>query len=98
MANPRRRRLLGGIGMCLIVLAAIWLLPVLALAPVVPGGAWALALAALLITPVPVYLLMRMRGAGWYPGKWFRLLVLRPFWYLQLCVLLLPIGELGRAA
>ncbi|HLV26016.1 MAG TPA: metallophosphoesterase [Gemmatimonadales bacterium] len=99
MARPRRRELLGRIASFLAILAAIWLLPTLALAPVIVGGAWTLALVALLATPLPIYMLIRLRNSDWYPGKWFRLLVLRPFWYVQLCVLLLPIGALlGGAA
>jgi predicted MPP superfamily phosphohydrolase len=92
MAVVRRRQALGRVAIFLAILAAIWLLPALALAPVVMGGGWTVALAALLITPLPIYLLIRVRNSGWYPGKWFRLLVLRPFWYAQLCVLLLPVG------
>jgi predicted MPP superfamily phosphohydrolase len=95
MAVVRRREVLGRVAIFLAILAAIWVLPALALAPVVPGGGWTVPLAALLLTPLPVYLLIRVRNSGWYPGKWFRLLVLRPFWYAQLCVLLLPIGTVA---
>lgn len=86
--------MLGGTAAFLLVLAAIWLLPGLALAPVVPGGAWTAALVALLVTPLPLWVLLRLRRRRAYPGKWFRLFVLRPFWYAQLCVLLLPAGAL----
>jgi predicted MPP superfamily phosphohydrolase len=60
-------------------------------APVVPGGGWTVALAALATTAPLAALLLGFRRQL-YPGALFRLLVMRPFWYSQL---LLPV--LGAA-
>ncbi len=98
MARPRRRALLGGIASALGVLACIWAIPAALLVPVTPGGALTLVLVAAAITPLPLLLVIQSRMRGWYPGRWFRLLVLRPFWYAQLCVLLLPIGAVAGMA
>lgn len=53
--------------------------------PVLPGGALAIVAAALLGL-VPLAVLVRGIRGGRYPGKWTRLLALRPFWYLQLAL------------
>lgn len=63
------------------------------LAPVVPGGAIAVVVAALL-SALPLFALARLFGGGRYPGAAMRLWVLRPFWYLQL---LLPLLSLSGA-
>lgn len=49
-----------------------------------PAVACVVALAIYTIVPLVVFL----RHAGWpsYPGKWFRLLVVRVFWYVQLAL------------
>lgn len=49
-----------------------------------------LALAVYTTAPLAVFL----RKGGWpsYPGKWFRLLVVRVFWYVQLSLPLITIG------
>lgn len=61
----------------------------------VPGGAWVVAAVAVYVN-VPLVVFLRWRGWPFYPRAWFRLLVVRPFWYVQL---LLPIvaaaGVLG---
>jgi len=72
----------------LLLLLTQWLLVGAALAPVLPGGWATLIVVALVATPLPLALIMRQRVAGGYPGRWTRLLVVRPFWYLQLLLLL----------
>jgi predicted MPP superfamily phosphohydrolase len=60
-----------------------WLVIGLAVAPVVPGGWLAiLALAVLGLAPLGVFLRGFVRGL--YPSAATRILVLRPFWYVQL--------------
>lgn len=63
----------------------------------VPWGATAVGLVALYVT-VPLAVVIVHRGWPFYPGAAFRLLVVRPFWYVQL---LLPVaaaaGLLGIA-
>ncbi|HUQ46104.1 MAG TPA: metallophosphoesterase [Gemmatimonadaceae bacterium] len=51
---------------------------------------WAPAamIALALYTTVPLVAFFRWRGWPFYPGRWFRLGVVRPFWYVQL---LLPL-------
>ena len=79
-----------------LLLLTQWLLVGAALAPVVPGGWLALLGVALVATPLPLALLIRQRLAGGYPGRWTRLLVVRPFWYVQLLLLLAgPATALG---
>lgn len=69
-----------------------------ALAPLIPGGWGALAAVAAISTLCPLALLLWMRTRGVYPGRWTRLLVIRPFWYLLLTLLLLgPVAALGAA-
>ena len=83
----------------LLLLATQWLLVGVALAPVVPGGWVAVALLATLLTPLPLALLIRARLAGAYPGRWTRLLLVRPFWYVQLFLLLAgPVTAVGLGA
>ena len=64
----------------------------------VPWGATAVGLLALYVT-VPLAIVIVYRGWPFYPGAAFRLLVVRPFWYVQL---LLPVvaaaGLLGIVA
>jgi len=54
------------------------------LAPVMPGR-WAGALALAVVTSLPLGMFL-LRGRGKYPGAAFRLLVARPFWYVQLAL------------
>jgi predicted MPP superfamily phosphohydrolase len=62
-------------------------------------GAAIVVLAIALYTTVPLVAFVRWRGWPFYPGRAFRLLVVRPFWYTQL---LLPLvagaGLLGLMA
>lgn len=62
-------------------------------------GAALVVLAIALYTTVPLLAFVRWRGWPFYPGRGFRLLVVRPFWYTQL---LLPLvagaGLLGLIA
>jgi predicted MPP superfamily phosphohydrolase len=62
-------------------------------------GAAIVVLAIALYTTVPLVAFVRWRGWPFYPGRAFRLLVVRPFWYTQL---LLPLvagaGLLGFMA
>ena len=51
-------------------------------------GAVAALVAVALYTTLPLIAFVRWRGWPFYPGKAFRLLVVRPFWYAQL---MLPI-------
>ena len=46
--------------------------------------------AVAIYTTVPLIAFMRWRGWPFYPGKAFRLLVVRPFWYAQL---MLPLAS-----
>jgi hypothetical protein len=69
-------------------LAACWTVVGLLLAPVLPGG-WAGVALLAAATTAPLAALVASRRGGRAPGKAFRLLVLRPFWYAQL---LLPLA------
>src|SRR3954471_4998248 len=51
-------------------------------------GALALTVAVAAYTMAPLVAFIRWRGWPFYPGRAFRLLVVRPFWYTQL---LLPL-------
>jgi len=69
-----------------------------ALVPLIPGGWATFATVALLVTLAPPYSIFRSRGSGRYAGRWNRLLVLRPYWYLILSLLLLgPLALAGAA-
>jgi len=109
----RARRGVGGF----IVMAALWLVACWSvvgglLAPMAPGGWWTVAAAAVLAaTPLGALVLGFRRRV--YPGAFFRVWVLRPFWYSQLLLPLLAgaglvgivaglpfgaAGDVGRAA
>lgn len=80
----------------LAILTVVWGPVGAVLAPLLPGGWSTVAVLATLATPVPLAALLRLRGSGHYPGRLFRLLALRPFWYLQLVLLLLgPVVAVG---
>jgi predicted MPP superfamily phosphohydrolase len=86
------------LGTFLALLTAVWLVVGVVVAPLLPGGWGTLAAVALLVTPLPLALILRQRARGRYPGRWTRLLVLRPFWYAQLLLLLAgPVALLGLA-
>ena len=60
-----------------------------------PGAALVVLLVAL-YTTVPLVAFVRWRGWPFYPGRAFRLLVVRPFWYTQLMLpLVSAAGLLG---
>jgi len=61
-------------------------------------GAWLLVLAIALYTTVTLLAFARWRGWPFYPGRGFRLFVVRPFWYTQLLLpLVASAGLLGLA-
>jgi predicted MPP superfamily phosphohydrolase len=62
-------------------------------------GAAAAVVAVALYTTVPLIAFVRWRGWPFYPGRGFRLLVVRPFWYTQLMLpLVSAAGLLGLLA
>ena len=79
-------------------LVLAWTTLIVLAAGLFPGAALAV-LAIALYTTVPLVAFVRWRGWPFYPGRAFRLLVVRPFWYTQL---LLPLvagaGLLGLIA
>lgn len=78
------------------LLAALWATIGIAIAPLLPGGWWGLAAIAAVLTLLPLATLVRLRASGGYAGRWMRLLLLRPFWYVTLALLLLaPLAALG---
>lgn len=78
--------------------AAWWLLLGLVLAPALPGGWLTLLLAAVVFAGVPLQFLRRALS-GAYPSAAIRLLVFRPFWYVQLAVpLMATAGVIAFAA
>ena len=56
--------------------------------------AGAIVSAVALYTTLPLIAFVRWRGWPFYPGKAFRLLVVRPFWYAQLMLPLVSAGGL----
>ena len=58
-----------------------------------PGALLAL-IAVALYTTLPLVAFVRWRGWPFYPGKGFRLLVVRPFWYAQLMLPLVSAAAL----
>jgi uncharacterized protein len=79
-------------------LVLAWTTLVVLAAGLFPGAAFVVIVIAL-YTTVPLVAFVRWRGWPFYPGRAFRLLVVRPFWYTQL---LLPLvagaGLLGLIA
>lgn len=79
-------------------LLVAWTTLIVLAAGLFPGAAF-IVLAIMLYTTVPLVAFVRWRGWPFYPGRAFRLLVVRPFWYTQL---LLPLvagaGLLGLIA
>lgn len=78
----------------LLVTAACWTLIGLLLAPVVPGGAAAVAALAV-VASAPLLVLVRGFTRRSYPRRSIRLFVIRPFWYVQL---LLPFAAIAGLA
>ena len=68
-------------------LLAAWGTLTVLVADVAPWAAGVLVALAV-YTTLPLLAFMRWRGWPFYPGRLFRLLVVRPFWYVQL---LLPV-------
>lgn len=67
----------------LTVTTTCWLVTGLLVAPLLPGGWWTFAIAALLLS-APILVLVRGFTRQTYPRRSIRLFVLRPFWYVQL--------------
>ena len=84
------------VAILLTILAVLWGVVGVVLAPLLPGGWWTMLAIAIFATPLPLALLLVERSRGLYPGRWTRLLVLRPFWYTQLALLVVaPLTVLG---
>src|SRR6478736_542542 len=100
---PEHRRARGAARLSTILVRAIaylviaWATLVVLARGLFPGAALVVVLVAL-YTTVPLVAFVRWRGWPFYPGRGFRLFVVRPFWYTQL---LLPLvagaGLLGLA-
>src|SRR3954465_14513442 len=92
-SHPRRRSSAPSIALRLVTyLVASWgVLALLAsgLAPLALEATIAIAV----YTTLPLLAFIRWRGWPFYPGKAFRLLVVRPFWYTQL---ILPLAAAAR--
>ena len=92
----------GGGGGRLLLVVALWLgvcwsIIGALLAPELRDG-WLTVLAAAVVTTLPLPVLLWCRRRGHYPGAFFRLVVLRPFWYAQLLLpLLAAAGAIGVA-
>lgn len=79
-------------------LVLAWATLVVIAAGLFPGAAL-LVLALAAYTTVPLVAFVRWRGWPFYPGRAFRLLVVRPFWYTQLMLpLVAGAGLLGLLA
>ncbi|MFL5574932.1 MAG: metallophosphoesterase [Gemmatimonadaceae bacterium] len=101
-SRARRRSRRGATVGRLLATVALWLLACWGIvgalaAPVVPGG-WLAVLGAAVLSTLPLGALVWGRRGGHYPGRFFRLLVLRPFWYAQLLLPLLAVAGLLGAA
>ncbi len=64
----------------------------IALSFAVSSALGALVFAWALFTTVPLIAFLQWRGWPFYPRRWFRLLVVRPFWYTQLLLPLVSVG------
>ena len=76
------------LGVVLTVLATAWVVVGALLAPELQGGWTSVALAAALVTVVPLGLFLVTRVLGIYPGRLFRLTVFRFMWYAHFLLLL----------
>jgi len=98
-AARERRRIATFLLVVLSVLTACWAVVGALAAPLLPGGAVTATLVYLLLTLVPLVVFILTRALGLYAGAAVRLLVFRPLWYAQFCVLLLaPVALLGALA
>jgi predicted MPP superfamily phosphohydrolase len=94
--HPHQDSLLPIVAILIALLAILWAVVGVALAPLLPGGWWAVLGVAGVVTVLPLVSIVRLRLRGGYPGRWVRLLVMRPFWYATLALLLLaPLGLVG---
>ena len=84
------QRIARGLGLWM---AIWWLLIGAVLAPVVPGG-WLTVGVLALASALPLNIVLRGFTGRHYPGAIERLMVLRPFWYLQLALPLLGLSAL----
>lgn len=103
--EPRRRgrkssRSFGGVARVLVLWTVGWWSALgLVIHPWVPGGWLTLAAAAGLALVAPLLVFQRAMSGRLYPGALVRLLVFRPFWYLQLLVPILgAAGVVGTLA
>ena len=91
--RPRPARLFTILSRMVLYLLAAWgTLGVLA-SGLFPGAP-AVVVAAAIYTTLPLIAFMRWRGWPFYPGKAFRLLVVRPFWYVQFTLPVVSAGGL----
>ena len=99
LAQPRSRPVARRISLAariVLYLAASWGTLVTLAAFGAPTAGLAVAALAL-YTTVPLVVFARWRGWPFYPGAWFRLAVVRPFWYTQLLLPLVTAGALVGA-
>ena len=95
-AHPSRRR--ASLGRIAFRCAAYLLVAWAVLATLADGlfpGALAATIGLALYTTLPLAAFMRRRGWPFYPGRGFRLFVVRPFWYVQLLLPLVSAAGLG---
>lgn len=78
----------------LAITALCWTVVGALVAPMVPGGGWLVAAAAVLLS-APILVLLRGFSRPAYPRRSIRLFVIRPFWYVQL---LLPFAAIAAVA
>lgn len=82
--HPRRStRLRTILARTVVYLAIAWATLTVLAAGLFPGAA-AVVLGIAAYTTLPLVAFIRWRGWPFYPGRGFRLLVVRPFWYTQL--------------
>ena len=97
--RPLPRRI--SLAAIVIRLAAYLLLAWSTLAALVAGlfpGALAATIAVAVYTMLPLVAFVRWRGWPFYPGRAFRLLVVRPFWYVQLVLPIVAAAGLAGLA
>jgi uncharacterized protein len=85
---PRKRASLGAIVVRLVAYLVLAWITLGTLAAGLFPGALAATIGIALYTTLPLLAYLRWRGWPFYPGRAFRLFVVRPFWYTQL---LLPL-------
>jgi predicted MPP superfamily phosphohydrolase len=98
MNAPRPVRKRASLGVIIVRLFAYLALAWATLATLAAGlfpGALAITLAVALYTTLPLLAYLRWRGWPFYPGRAFRLFVVRPFWYTQLVLPLVSAAGLA---